>query len=306
MKSDNGFFGKFGGQYIAEILKPALDELTHAYTHIVPTEEFQIEFSEQLNHFVGRPTPLLHAKNASNTLGGAQIYLKLEGLANTGAHKINNAIGQALLAKKMGKTKIIAETGAGQHGVATASACARLGLECEVFMGEIDISRQRPNVFWMESFGAKVTPVTTGTRTLKDAVNEALREWSKRKDDTFYILGSALGPSPYPDMVRDFQNIIGREVRSQMAAYFQGTPDIMIACVGGGSNAMGFFAEFLDNKEIKLIGVEAGGYGEGIGEHAARIHGGGGTLGIAQGYKSLFLQNEEGQLASTHSISARS
>lgn len=304
IQSDNGFFGEYGGQYIAEILRPALKELEAAYNKYSKDKDFIDEYKKVLKNFVGRPTPLLFAENISKKIGGADIYLKLEGLANTGAHKINNAIGQALLAKRMGKTKVIAETGAGQHGVATASACARLGLECEIFMGEVDAARQRPNVFWMEMFGAKVTPVVSGTKTLKDAVNEALREWSKRKDDTFYILGSALGPYPYPDMVRDFQSIIGREVREQMKDYFNQLPDAMIACVGGGSNAMGFFTEFLNDEKVKLIGVEAGGTGDNPGEHAARITCRGGSTGIVQGYKSLFLQDENGQLLPTHSISA--
>ncbi|HBD94099.1 MAG: tryptophan synthase subunit beta [Spirochaetes bacterium GWF1_31_7] len=303
-RSDNGFFGEYGGQYIAEILRPALKELETSYNHYRNDKDFIEEFHSTLKNFVGRPTPLLFAENVTKLIGGADIYLKLEGLANTGAHKINNAVGQALLAKKMGKKKIIAETGAGQHGVATASACARLGLECEIFMGEIDVARQRPNVFWMEMFGAKVTPVTSGTKTLKDAVNEALREWSKRKDDTFYILGSALGPYPYPDMVRDFQSIIGREVRDQMKGYFNNLPDAMVACVGGGSNSIGFFTEFLDDTSVTLIGVEAGGIGDNPGEHASRITGEGGSTGIVQGYKSIFLQDDNGQLLATHSISA--
>ena len=298
-----GFFGDYGGRYIAETLRPALLELEHAFKKYINDSDFQKEFKDVLRDFVGRPTPLLFAENATKKIGGANIYLKLEGLANTGAHKINNALGQALLAKKMGKTRIIAETGAGQHGLATACACARLGLECEVFMGEVDIARQRPNVFWMELFGAKVMPVTSGTKTLKDAVNAALREWSERRMDTHYLLGSALGPYPFPDMVREFQSVIGRETKKQFYEKKKKLPDILIACVGGGSNAIGFFTDFLDNKEVRLIGSEAGGRGTGPGENAARIIGHG-TIGITQGYKSIFLQDDDGQLLPTHSISA--
>ncbi len=303
IKTKNGFFGQFGGRFVAEILKPNLDQLEQGFNRYIKDPDFNSELNYLMKNFVGRPTPLLFAENSTNALGGAKIYLKLEGLANTGAHKINNAIGQALLAKKLGKTRIIAETGAGQHGLATASACARLGLECEVFMGSVDIARQRPNVMWMELFGAKVTPVNTGTRTLKDAVNAALREWTKRVSDTHYLLGSALGPSPYPDIVREFQSIIGKEVKQQIIEHEGRNPDYIIACVGGGSNSIGIFSEFIDDKAIKLIGVEAGGKGDNPGENAARITGPG-TLGIVQGYKSLFLQDSDGQLIETHSISA--
>jgi len=299
-----GYFGTYGGQYIPEILRPAIKELEAEFKKAINDKSFIEEFNYVLKNFVGRPTPLLFAENATRVLGGAQIYIKLEGLANTGAHKINNAIGQALLAKRMGKTRIIAETGAGQHGLATASACARLGLECEIFMGEVDIARQRPNVYWMELFGAKVTPVTSGTKTLKDAVNEAFREWTARKSDTHYIIGSALGPCPYPDMVREFQRVIGREVKEQIFAYGNKLPDVLVACVGGGSNSIGFFADFIEEKDVRLIGVEAGGKGDNPGEHAARVTGKGADMGIVQGYKSLFLQDDFGQLAVTHSISA--
>lgn len=294
----------FGGQYVPEILRPALLELENAYKKIFPSKSYQNELKALLKHFVGRPTPLIYAKNASKMLQN-EIYLKFEGLANTGAHKINNAIGQALLAKKMGKKRVIAETGAGQHGLATAAACAKLGLECEIYMGKVDIQRQCPNVFNMELFGAKVISVNTGTQTLKDAVNETLRAWSKESKDTFYILGSALGPYPYPDLVRDLQSIIGKEVRKQCKDFFEGLPDIMIACVGGGSNAIGFFTEFINTPSIRLIGVEAGGIGEGFGENAARMDKKSvASMGIAQGYKSVFLQNKQGQLSPTHSISA--
>lgn len=302
-KSNNGFFGKFGGRYIAEILRPNLVELEEAFNKYIKDQDFLDEFDNILKDFVGRPTPLLFAENATREIGGANIYLKLEGLANTGAHKINNAIGQALVAKKLGKKRIIAETGAGQHGLAVACACARLGLECDVFMGEVDIARQRPNVFWMELFGAKVVPVSSGTKTLKDAVNAALREWSDRRMDTHYLLGSALGPHPFPDMVREFQSIIGKETKKQFYEKNKKLPDVLIACVGGGSNAIGFFADFLDETSVRLIGAEAGGKGTKPGENAARIDGDG-TLGITQGYKSIFLQDSDGQLLHTHSISA--
>ncbi|PAF42580.1 tryptophan synthase subunit beta [Helicobacter sp. 11S03491-1] len=309
IKSCHKFFGnsnedRFGGQYIPEILRPALVELENAYKNIFPSKSYQLELKDLLKHFVGRPTPLIYAQNVSKILQN-EIYLKFEGLANTGAHKINNAIGQVLLAAKMGKKHIIAETGAGQHGLATAAACAKLGLECEIYMGEIDIARQRPNVFNMELFGAKVISVHSGTKTLKDAVNETLRAWSKRSQDTFYVLGSALGPYPYPDLVRDLQSIIGKEVKKQCKDYFEGLPDIMIACVGGGSNSIGFFTEFLNEKSVSLIGVEAGGKGEKIGQNAARMDKNSiAAVGIAQGYKSIFLQNQQGQLSPTHSISA--
>ncbi|MDO7252939.1 tryptophan synthase subunit beta [Helicobacter cappadocius] len=305
LKSHHKFFGDskdFGGQYTPEILRPALIELEKAYKKIFPSKAYQTELKDLLKHFVGRPTPLIYAKNASKILGN-EIYLKFEGLANTGAHKINNAIGQVLLAKKMGKKKIIAETGAGQHGLATAAAAAKLGLSCEIYMGEIDIARQRPNVFNMELFGAKVISVASGTKTLKDAVNETLRVWSKESSETFYVLGSALGPYPYPDIVRDLQSIIGKEVRKQCKDYFSDLPDIMIACVGGGSNSIGFFTEFLNDKQVHLIGVEAGGIGKATGQNAARINKDMRT-GIAQGYKSIFLQDKEGNLSPTHSISA--
>jgi tryptophan synthase beta chain len=263
---------------------------------------FRSELEDTLRDFVGRPTPLLSAANASRELGGARIYIKLEGLAHTGAHKINNAVGQALLAKRMGKTRIIAETGAGQHGVATAAICARLGLPCRVYMGEVDMRRQRPNVFWMERYGAEVVAVKGGSATLKDAVNEALRDWAASFATTHYLLGSALGPSPYPDMVREFQAVIGRELCAQMKEK-KIDPALLIACVGGGSNAIGFFSPFLESSVPALLGVEAGGRGRGAGEHAARMNGRGRT-GIVQGYKSLFLADEDGQLLPTHSISA--
>lgn len=276
LRSKNGFFGsgknKFGGCYVPEILYPVLCELQKAYEKIVPTKAFQREFTELARQYIGRPTPLIYAKSASKILKN-EIYLKFEGLANTGAHKINNALGQALLAKKMGKKLVIAETGAGQHGLATAAACAKLGLACKIFMGAIDVARQAPNVFNMRLLGAEVISVQSGSKTLKDAVNEAMRQWARDPADTFYVLGSALGPAPYPDMVRDFQSIIGREVRKEAKrlGIKNGAADIMIACVGGGSNSMGFFSEFLLDKNVRLIGVEAGGVGNGAGENAARF-----------------------------------
>jgi tryptophan synthase beta chain len=244
----------------------------------------------------------MYAENTTREVGGAAIYIKLEGLANTGAHKINNAVGQALLAKRMGKTRIIAETGAGQHGMATAAVCAKVGLDCTIYMGEVDIQRQRPNVYWMELFGATVVPVASGSRTLKDAVNEALRDWSATFSNTHYIIGSALGPSPYPDMVREFQSVIGRETAAQIEGAGLDV-DALVACVGGGSNAIGFFAPFLESTTPRLVGVEAGGRGSGVGDHAARMNGLG-RLGVVQGYKSLFLTDEDGQVQNTHSVSA--
>lgn len=302
MKIYNNFFGEYGGRYVAEILRGPLDSLESAYLDAMADPEFKRELDILSRDFVGRETPLLYAENLSEKIGGGDIYIKLEGLANTGAHKINNALGQGLLAKRMGKKRIIAETGAGQHGVATASICARLGIECTVYMGEVDIARQRPNVYYMELYGAKVVPVKSGTRTLKDAVNEALRDWAWNTDDTYYLLGSALGPSPYPDMVREFQSVIGKEVKKQAE---EKKLDIkaMVACVGGGSNSIGFFYPFLKESSPRLIGVEAGGRGRGPGNNAVRM-GGEGREGIVQGYKSLFLLDEDGQVLPSHSISA--
>jgi tryptophan synthase beta chain len=298
----NNFFGSFGGRYVAEILRPALDELEREWLKAMESEEFLNELNTLLCHYAGRPTPLMYAANASAKIGGAKIYIKLEGLANTGAHKINNALGQALLAKRMGKKRVIAETGAGQHGLATAAACAKLGIQCRVYMGETDMRRQRPNVFWMELFGAEVVPVKGGSATLKDAINEALRDWAASFETTHYLLGSALGPSPYPDMVREFQSVIGKETETEIAR--QGlSVEALIACVGGGSNAIGFFYPFINKNHPRLIGVEAGGYGESSGQHAARMSGAG-KPGIVHGYKSLFLLDEDGQVGRTHSISA--
>ena len=303
MYSNNGFFDDFGGKYVAEVLRRPLDELEKAFNEAMKDETFLKELETIQKDYIGRETPLLFAKTATEILGGAQIYIKLEGLANTGAHKINNAIGQCLLAKRMGKKRIIAETGAGQHGVATAAACAKLGLDCTVYMGEVDVRRQQPNVAAMEMYGAKVHPVTSGSRTLKDAVNEAMRDWAANPDSTHYVLGSALGPSPFPDMVREFQSVIGKEVKRQ-AAEKNLDVEALIACVGGGSNSIGFFAPFIDEKNPRLIGVEAGGIGDGIGENAVRMSGKAARDGIMHGYKSRFLLDEDGQALQTRSISA--
>ncbi len=301
--SDDGFFDSFGGKYVAEVLRRPLDELEVAFNEAIKDPDFIKELETIQRDYIGRETPLLFAETATRLLGGAQIYIKLEGLANTGAHKINNAIGQCLLAKRMGKKRIIAETGAGQHGVATAAACAKLGLDCTVYMGEVDVRRQQPNVAAMELYGAKVHAVTSGSRTLKDAVNEAMRDWAANPDTTHYVLGSALGPAPFPDMVREFQSVIGREVERQTT---ERKLDVaaMIACVGGGSNSIGFFAPFIDKPNPRLIGVEAGGVGDGIGENAVRMSGKAARDGIMHGYKSRFLLDEDGQALPTRSISA--
>ena len=301
--SDDGFFGKYGGKYVAEIMSRPLDELKEAFDFYMKDKDFLEELDTIRRDYIGRETPLYFAPTATKLLGGAQIYIKLEGLANTGAHKINNAIGQCLLAKRMGKTRIIAETGAGQHGVATAAACAKLGLECVVYMGEVDVRRQQPNVATMELYGAKVVPVTSGSRTLKDAVNEAMRDWATSFETTHYVLGSALGPAPFPDIVREFQSVIGREVKKQCA---ERNVDIaaMVACVGGGSNSIGFFEPFINEKSPRLIGAEAGGIGPGVGENASRMTGNASREGIVQGFKSRFLLDEDGQSLPTRSISA--
>ncbi len=302
-QSDKGFFDSFGGKYVAEVLRRPLDELEVAFKEAMVDPDFICELETIQRDYIGRETPLLFAETATRLLGGAQIYIKLEGLANTGAHKINNAIGQCLLAKRMGKKRIIAETGAGQHGVATAAACAKLGLDCTVYMGEVDVRRQQPNVAAMELYGAKVHAVTSGSRTLKDAVNEAMRDWAANPDTTHYVLGSALGPAPFPDMVREFQSVIGREVKRE-AAKRKLDVAAMIACVGGGSNSIGFFAPFIEDESPRLIGVEAGGIGPGIGENAVRMSGEAARDGIMHGYKSRFLLDEDGQALPTRSISA--
>jgi len=297
-----GHFGKFGGRYVPEMLIPALEELEQTYEKAKKDKKFQEEFSYYLKNFAGRPTPLTFAENLSKKLGGANIYLKNEGLNHTGAHKITHCIGQALIAKRLGKKRIIADTGAGQHGLATATVAAKFGFECVVYMGEVDIARQRPNVFLMEQLGAKVIPVSFGNKTLKDAVNAALKDWIENVATTHYILGSVVGPHPFPAMNADFQSIVGREVRQQLKDYKEKLPDYVVACVGGGSNAMGIFSGFLDDGLVKLIGVEAGGRGEKIGDNATRFPTG--SIGVVEGYKSYFLQNSDGQIQKTHSISA--
>lgn len=298
-------FGPYGGQFVPETLMPALIELEQAFVTAQNDPEFQRAFNKLLASFVGRPTPLTYARRLSEQLGGAQIYLKREDLAHTGAHKINNALGQALLVKRMGKNRIVAETGAGQHGVASATAAALLGLNCVVYMGAVDIARQEPNVFRMKLLGAEVRPVTSGTQTLKDAINEAIRDWVTNVRDTHYLLGSALGPHPYPTMVRTFQSVIGREAREQMLTEIGRLPDTVIACVGGGSNAIGVFSGFVNDANVELIGVEAGGSGIETGKHAARFGDPSkGRLGVIHGTRTYVLQTEDGQIAETHSVSA--
>lgn len=297
-----GYFGGFGGRFVPEVLMPALEELTRAYAEVKSDPVFQKEFDELSRSWSGRPTPLWYARRLSEHCGGAQIYLKREDLAHTGAHKINNALGQGLLAKRMGKRRIIAETGAGQHGVATAAACAVLGLECIVYMGEEDVQRQALNVFRMHLLGAEVRPVLSGTRTLKDAINEAIRDWVTNVKTTHYLLGSVVGPHPYPVMVRDFQSVIGKEARAQMLALQSRLPDYVVACVGGGSNAIGIFHTFLQDPGVKLVGVEAAGRGLETGKHAASL--GAGRVGVIHGAKTYVLQDEHGQIGATHSISA--
>lgn len=300
-----GYFGKFGGRFVPETLVPALDSLTKSYFHFRDDPDFQIELSQLQRTYTGRPTPISYARHLSEHLGGAQIFLKREDLAHSGAHKINNALGQALLAKRMGKQRIIAETGAGQHGVASATVCALLGLNCIVYMGSVDMARQAPNVFRMRLLGAEVRAVDSGSKTLKDAINEAIRDWVTNVHDTYYLLGSALGPHPYPLMVRDFQSVIGYEARSQMLEMVGRLPDAVIACVGGGSNAIGIFHAFRDDPSVRLIGVEAGGHGVASGKHAARFADPKtGRLGVLHGTRSYVLQDEDGQIAETHSISA--
>jgi tryptophan synthase beta chain len=298
-------FGPYGGQFVPETLMPALIELEQAFVTAQNDVGFRREFEGLLASFVGRPTPLTYAKRLSEQLGGAQIYLKREDLAHTGAHKINNALGQALLVKRMGKKRIVAETGAGQHGVASATAASLLGLECVVYMGVVDIARQEPNVFRMKLLGAEVRPVTSGTQTLKDAINEAIRDWVTNVRDTHYLLGSALGPHPYPTIVREFQSVIGIEAREQMLRDVGRLPDTVIACVGGGSNAIGVFSGFVDDEKVELIGVEAGGSGIASGKHAARFGDPSkARVGVIHGTRTYVLQDEDGQIAETHSVSA--
>lgn len=297
-----GHFGVFGGRYVAETLMYPLEELERAYRRIVKSAEFKREFAEYAERYIGRPTPLYYAERLSQKLGGAKIYLKREDLCHTGAHKVNNTLGQCLLARKMGKQRIIAETGAGQHGVATATLAARFGQSCDVYMGEEDIRRQLPNYFRMKLLGAEVIPVSSGSKTLKDALNEALRDWITNVESTHYCIGSVAGPHPYPEMVRYFQSIIGQETRRQFRAYSKRAPDYLIACVGGGSNAIGLFYPFLKEKRVKMIGVEAAGEGLATGRHSATLHKG--SVGILHGSKSYLIQTKEGQVIPTHSISA--
>jgi tryptophan synthase beta chain len=299
---EHGHFGQFGGRYVAETLMPLILELEQAYLAARADPAFEAELSSFLEHYVGRPSPLYFAERLTARLGGAKIYFKRDELNHTGAHKINNVMGQILLARRMGKTRIIAETGAGQHGVATATACARFGLQCVVYMGEVDVERQKPNVFRMKLLGAEVRPVASGSRTLKDALNEALRDWVANVEDTFYCIGTVAGPHPYPAMVRDFQSVIGNETRRQMMAREGRLPDSLVAAIGGGSNAMGLFFPFLDDPDVAIYGVEAAGHGLGSGLHAASISGG--RPGVLHGNKTYLLMDDDGQIIEAHSISA--
>ena len=301
-KTITGRYGPYGGRFVPETLMAPLEELERAYFQARQDPGFQAELDELLRRYAGRPTPLTYARRLTQHLAGARIYLKREDLLHTGAHKINNCLGQALLARRMGKRRLIAETGAGQHGVATATVCALFGFDCVVYMGEEDMARQRLNVVRMRLLGAEVVPVFSGSRTLKDAINEAMRDWVTNVETTHYLLGSVLGAHPYPLMVRDFQSVIGRETRAQVLEAEGRLPDLLLACVGGGSNAMGLFHDFLDDASVKMVGVEAGGRGPSLGEHAARFHGG--APGVLQGTYSYVLQDEAGQIAPTHSVSA--
>jgi tryptophan synthase beta chain len=302
MPDERGHFGPYGGIFVAETLMPAITELNEAYQHYMKDPAFIAELDADLQHYVGRPSPLYHAERWSRELGGAQIYLKREDLNHTGAHKVNNTIGQALLAKRMGKTRIIAETGAGQHGVATATVAARLGLECVVYMGAVDVERQKQNVYRMNLLGAKVVPVHSGSSTLKDALNEAMRDWVTNIDDTFYIIGTVAGPHPYPAMVRDFQTIIGREAKAQCQEQTGRLPDALVACVGGGSNAIGLFYPFIDDASVKLYGVEAAGDGIETGRHSAPLCAG--RPGVLHGNRTYLMADDDGEIIETHSISA--
>ena len=299
---ERGHFGQFGGRYVAETLMPLILDLEREYRAAKVDPAFRAQFDDLLEHYVGRPSPLYFAERLTEHFGGAEIWFKREELNHTGAHKINNCIGQILLAMRMGKTRIIAETGAGQHGVATATVCARFGIPCVIYMGAVDVERQKPNVFRMKLLGAEVVPVESGAKTLKDAMNEALRDWVANVHDTFYIIGTAAGPHPYPELVRDFQSVIGKEARAQMLARTGALPDLLIAAVGGGSNAIGLFHPFLDDPGVAMIGVEAAGHGIETGQHAASLTGG--FPGILHGNKTYLLQDEDGQIAEAHSISA--
>ncbi len=304
LRSDKGYFGEFGGRFVPEILHETFEQLEQAYEEARQDPTFWQEYMNLMSSYSCRPTPITYAENLSRHFGGARIYIKREDLNHTGAHKANNVMGQGLLTKRMGKTRVIAETGAGQHGIATATMAAKFGLECVIYMGAIDVDRQYPNVFWMEKLGAKVVPVETGTRVLKDAINEAMRDWAGSFDSTHYALGTTCGPHPFPEMVMWFQSIIGIEAREQMQLQLGLLPRAVYACVGGGSNATGIFAGFLEDEDVALIGVEAGGKGVDSGQHAARIASSDAAVGIAQGYKTLFLQNKDGQFRETHSVSA--
>ena len=299
---ERGHFGQFGGRYVAETLMPLILDLEREYRKAQADPAFQEQFDDLLEHYVGRPSPLYFAERLTEALGGGQIWFKREELNHTGAHKINNCIGQILLAIRMGKTRIIAETGAGQHGVATATVCARFGLPCTIFMGATDVARQQPNVFRMKLLGAEVIPVESGAATLKDAMNEALRHWVANVHDTFYIIGTAAGPHPYPELVRDFQSVIGKEARAQLLSRTGKLPDLLLAAVGGGSNAIGLFHPFLDDPDVKMIGIEAAGHGIDSGQHAASLTGG--APGVLHGNKTYLLQDEDGQITEAHSISA--
>ena len=302
LPDENGHFGIHGGRFVSETLMGALEELEALYDKLSKDPDFQAEFDKDLAHYVGRPSPLYHAERLSAHCGGAQIWLKREDLNHTGAHKVNNTIGQALLAKYMGKPRVIAETGAGQHGVASATVAARLGLECKVYMGEEDVRRQALNVYRMRLLGAEVIPVTSGTRTLKDAMNEAMRDWVTNVDNTYYIIGTAAGPHPYPKLVRDFQAVIGRETKQQSMAQIGRLPDAVVACVGGGSNAIGMFYPFIDDEAVRMIGVEAGGYGLETGKHAAPLTAG--RPGVLHGMRTYLMEDDAGQIIGTHSVSA--
>ncbi|MCP5439593.1 MAG: tryptophan synthase subunit beta [Chromatiaceae bacterium] len=302
LPDENGHFGPYGGIFVAETLMEPLDQLRVAYQKYLKDPAFVAELDADLQHYVGRPSPIYHAERLSRELGGAQIYLKREDLNHTGAHKINNTVGQALLAKRMGKTRIIAETGAGQHGVASATVAARLGLECVVYMGEVDVARQEANVYRMRLLGAEVRSVSSGSKTLKDALNEAMRDWVTNVDNTFYIIGTVAGPHPYPAMVRDFQAVIGREARAQMLDRTGRLPDALVACVGGGSNAIGLFFPFLDDADVAIYGVEAAGDGLATGHHAAPLCAG--NPGVLHGNRTYLMEDKDGQIIETHSISA--
>ncbi|MEM4021113.1 MAG: tryptophan synthase subunit beta [Nitrososphaerota archaeon] len=302
LPTSDGRFGRFGGRYVPETLMEALSELEESYIKLKNDPDFRRDLDYMLREYAGRPTPLYYAENLTKIIGGAKIYLKREDLLHGGAHKINNTLGQGLLAKRMGKKRVIAETGAGQHGVATAMACAVLGLKCEIYMGEIDMERQKMNVQRMRLLGAEVHPVSSGSKTLKDAINEAIRDWVTNVETTYYLLGSCVGPHPYPMIVRDFQSVIGAEARSQIIEKEGRLPDYVVACVGGGSNAIGIFHPFIEDKEVKLIGVEAGGEGTELGKHSASLVRG--LEGVLHGALTYVLQNEDGQIAGTHSIAA--